>query len=143
MIHLQDIYERFAQMMVRGKAREIFSVYKNMDSVMKNYKKINAEIYLTVNEIVEKSGAPFDVIDVQISNVKQDPSVVRSKNELSSANNKAAAIEIIGKAIRQNPEYLEQKKYEVMETIGTKTSSNLIVMDTNNPGSFVLQAPSK
>jgi hypothetical protein len=91
-ISVQDIYERFAQMTVRGKVREIFAGYKDADDIMQNYAKVNAEIELMAHEVFKKSGAPCTLVSAQLSNVKEDGEILESKNKLVAARNEAEAI---------------------------------------------------
>lgn len=150
-ISIQDIYDQFAKMQIRGNVREIFAKYENADSVMANYAKINAEISLMIIHVIEQSKAPFTIISAQLSNVTEDPTVLASKNALVAANNisqakivnataEARQIQIIGDALRKNPQYLDARRLNVIETVGTSDKSNLIIMDTKSSTTIALPA---
>lgn len=140
-INLTDIYTRFATQTIRSKTRAIFAHYENADSIMNNYDKVNAEIALMVIEVVKQSKAPFTIISAQLSNVKEDDVILASKNKIAESENQIQTIEKIGKALKENPQYLEVRRLEVLEKIGANSKSNLIVMDTKSQG--VISIPTK
>lgn len=131
-IYLQDIYKRFAQMTIRGKVRGIFSKYKGWEEVMNNFDKVNAEISQMVMDVFKSSNTPLELINVQLSNVKEDQRIWDSKNELEAAKNKVQAINSIGEALKNNPNYILIRKWEVLEKLVTSPNAahiNLIVSD--------------
>jgi hypothetical protein len=143
-ISISSIYERFAKMTIRGNVRAMFARYKDADDVMANYEKINGEISQMIINVVKESKAPFQIVSAQLSNVKEDPTILESKNKLVAANNEVAAIEKVGDAIRKNPNYIEARKWDVIEKVGAKTASNLIVItDGKNSQQLTLPLPSK
>jgi len=139
-ISVEDIYTRFARMTIRGKVREIFVKYKDNEDAMKNFGKINAEIAQMIISVVRESKAPFEIVNAQLSNIQEDPTILESKTKLIAATNEVAAIEKVGDAIRKNPYYLEARRLDVLEKIGGKSSSNLVIMDTKNPTTLALPA---
>ncbi len=151
-ISINDIYSQFAKMTIRGNVREIFAQYENADSVMQNYSKINAEISLMIINVVKQSKAPFEIMSAQLSNVKEDEVILASKNKLVAATNdgkakvvaaqnEAQAIEIIGDAIRKNPQYLEARRLNVIEAVGSTDKASMIIMDTKGSSNISVQAP--
>lgn len=135
-IKLEDVYTRFAKMTVRGKVRGIFSKYNDWTDVMNNYDKINAEIGLMVIQVFKNSNVPLELISVQLSNVKEDQRIWDSKNEQEAALQKVKSIEAIGAAMRNNPGYIQIRKWEVLEKIIESPNSakiSLIVSDDKSP----------
>ena len=134
-ITLTDIYNRFASMTVRGKVRGIFSKYRDWDDVMKNYEKVNGEIAQMVLDVFKSSNTPLDLLNVQLSNVKEDEQIWASKNENQAAVAKVNAINQIGDAIRNNPGYIKARKWDVIEQlIKSPNAANitLIIGDDKN-----------
>lgn len=130
-VSLEDIYSQFAQMIIRGKVREIFAKYPSADEVMKNYEKINNEINLMVINVFEKSKTPVALINTQLSNVKEDESVLKSKNKILEAQNESDAIEKVGQKLRQYPEYLELQKIKTYSEAAAKAASvSFIISDS-------------
>ena len=140
-ITIDAVYSQFAKLTIRGNVRGIFAKYENVDSVYANYSKINAEIALMIIGVIKQSKAPFEIIDAQLSNVKEDPIILSSKNKLVAATNEAAAADILGAAIRSNPQYLENRRLDVLEKVGVSSKNTLIIMDTKN--NTTLSIPSK
>jgi len=134
-ITLTDIYNRFASMTVRGKVRGIFSKYRDWDDVMKNYEKVNGEIAQMVLDVFKSSNTPLDLLNVQLSNVKEDEQIWASKNENQAAVAKVNAINQIGDAIKNNPGYIKARKWDVIEQlIKSPNAANitLIIGDDKN-----------
>lgn len=134
-ITLGDIYKKFAQLTVRGKCRGIFTHYENYDSVMAHFDKINAECFASIIQIFKSSSTPLTVIDAQISNVKEDEEIWKSKNELEAAKTKAAAIDIVNAAMRRNPNYIEARQWDVIEkgfTSSNPPSMTFIMSDKSS-----------
>ncbi len=134
-IYLEDVYKRFAQMTVRGKVRGIFAKYKNWDSVMANFDKVNAEIGLMVMDVFKTSNVPLDLISVQLSNVKEDQKIWDSKNEQEASFNKVKSIEAIGNAMKNNPGYIQIRKWEVLDKIVTSPNAANISLIVSDDGS--------
>ena len=133
-IYLNDVYMRFAQMTIRGKVRGIFTKYKDYDDVMANFDKVNAEIGLMAQEVFKNANVPLDLVDIQLSNVKEDQRIWDSKNEQEAALNKVKSIQAIGDAMRNNPGYIQIRKWEVLEKLVTSPNAahiSLIVSDDN------------
>jgi hypothetical protein len=119
-------------MTVRGKVREIFAGYKDAESVMANIEKINGQITLASHEIFKNSGAPVSLMSVSISNIKEDDEILKSKNELIAAQNEAQSIALIGRAMRENPQYLEKYKWDVISSFSDQTGNTLILSEGGN-----------
>ena len=137
-ISVNAVYSQFAKMTIRGNVRKIFAKYQNVDSVYANYAAVNAEISLMVISVIKESKAPFEVLSAQLSNVKEDPTILESKNKLVAAQNEVAAAELLGNAIRKNPNYMEMVRLQTIEKIGTSGKSSIIIMDTKSGSTFAL-----
>ena len=131
-ITIGAVYSQFAKMTIRGNVRSIFAKYQNVDSVYANYAKINAEISLMIIDVIKQSKAPFEILNAQLSNVKEDPTILDSKNKLVAARNEVEAAEMLGEAINKNANYLEMRRLQVLEKIGGLSKATVIVMDTKN-----------
>ena len=138
-IGLKDIYDKFVTMTIRGKVRQIFANYVDADDVMQNYDKINAEISTTVIDAVILSKAPFQVVIVQLSNVKEDDDILKSQNDQMAAKNKVNEILAIGEAIKNNPQYLQMKKYEVLEKIGGKANNLSVIFSEGKEPNLLIK----
>jgi len=128
-VSIIKIYEQYAQMTVRGKVREIFAGYKDAEAVMANIEKINGQITLASHEIFKNSGAPVLLMSVSISNIKEDDEILKSKNDLIAAQNEAQSIALIGRAMRENPQYLEKYKWDVISEFSSQTGNTLILSE--------------
>ncbi|KKQ81345.1 MAG: hypothetical protein UT05_C0019G0004 [Parcubacteria group bacterium GW2011_GWF2_38_76] len=126
-ITLQDVYERFAKMTIRGKTREIFSRY-TADEVMTNYNRVNKEIKAMVSDTFMRNKVPLDLIDGQLSNVKVDPEIWKAMNKRMAAESDVKTINLIGDAIRRNPGYVQKYKWDQLEKIAGK-GTTIIVND--------------
>lgn len=134
-IKIQDVYERFAALKIRNNIRMIFASYADYKEVAKNYTKINAQITEMVTRTFNEDHVPLKLQDVQLSNVKPDPSVVVAQNNLSSAAAQAEAINQIGSAIRANPEYREYMKWEALKNIaGNQKGTNTVIVTEGSTG---------
>lgn len=142
MITIDAVYSQFAKMTIRGNVRGIFAKYQNVDSVYAHYSEINAEISLMIINVIKQSKAPFEILNAQLSNVKEDPLILESKNKVVAARNEAAAADILGDAIRSNPQYIENRRLQVLEKIGVASKNTLIVMDSKGSNT-TLSIPSK
>lgn len=131
-ITIDAVYSQFAKMTIRGNVRGIFAKYQNVDSVYANYAKINAEISLMIIDVIKQSKAPFEILNAQLSNVKEDPTILESKNKLVAARNEVEAAKMLGEAINKNPNYIEMRRLQVLEKIGGLSKATVIVMDTKS-----------
>jgi len=131
-VSIVRIYEQYAQMTVRGKVREIFAGYASAEEVMSNIGKINGQITLASHEIFKNSGAPVLLMSISISNIKEDDEILASKNALIAAMNEAQSIALIGKAMRENPQYLEKYKWDVISGFSETTGNTLILSEGGN-----------
>ena len=131
-ITLQDVYNRFARMTIRGKTREIFAKYTE-EEIMNNYERVNKEIKAMVLDTFVKNKVPLDLIDGQLSNVKVDPKIWKARNENTAADSEVNTINKIGAAIRNNPGYLEKYKWDQLEKISGK-GTTIIVSDGQGVG---------
>ena len=68
-------------------------------------------------------------MSVSISNIKEDDEILKSKNELISAQNDAQSIELIGRAMRAKPSYLEKYKWDVIKEFSATSGNTLILSD--------------
>jgi hypothetical protein len=125
-ITLQAVYDQFAQMTIRGKAREIFAKYRDYDEVMGNYNRINKEVAAMIISTFERNKVPLKLIGGQLSNVKVDESLWAAENRKASADAEVVAIEKVGRAIRANPGYLEYKKWETVKDLTGKDVTVII-----------------
>ncbi len=137
-ITVQDVYNQFAKMTIRGNVRAIFAKYQNVDSVYSHYAEVNAEISLMIIKVIKESKAPFEILNAQLSNVLEDPAILDSKNKVVAAKNEVEAANMLGDAIKKNPFYLESRRLQVLEKIGTASKSTVIVMDTKNSTNIAL-----
>lgn len=143
-IYLDDIYSRFAKMTVRGKLRGIFAQYNDWSDVMNNFEKVNAQIGQMVMEVFKSSNVPLDLISVQLSNVKEDQRIWDSKNEVEAANNKVKAIEKLGDAMKNNPGYIQIRKWEVLEKlISSPNASNITLIISDDNKEPIISLPNK
>lgn len=126
-IYLGNVYARFAQMSVRGKVREIFARYDDYSDIMRNYAKVNAEVATMVAEVFKQNKVPLELVSAQISNVKPDETVWAANNKMASADAEVAAIEKVGKAMRENPGYLQFKKWETIEKVAGRNNLTIII----------------
>jgi hypothetical protein len=139
-ITVEDIYNRFTHLAIRGSVRSIFAQYKNTDEIMQNYDKINAQIAESAIQAVKQSNAPFQILGAQLSNVKEDPAILASKNKLVGTSNEVLSIEKIGNAIRNNPGYLDARRLDVLEKAAGNSKSNLVIMDSRGNVNLALPA---
>ncbi len=130
-IMIKDVYERFAAGKIRNNIRAIFASYKSYKEVAADYTILNKKIADMVVKTFQEEKVPLKLQDAQLSNVKQDPSVVKAQNDLASTESQATSIAKIGAAIRANPEYREYMKWEALKTIagGQKGTNTVIVTD--------------
>jgi regulator of protease activity HflC (stomatin/prohibitin superfamily) len=137
-ISIQNVYERFAQMKIRNNIRMIFAEYPTYKAVAASYGAVNDQIAKMVIQTFEEDHVPLKLQDVQLSNVKQDPSVFKAQNDLAAAEAQANSITKIGEAIRKNPEYRDYMKWQSLKEIaatGTQKGTNtLIVVDGSSVG---------
>lgn len=132
-IYLHDVYEQFASPIIRGKTREIFSKYGSYTAVMDNYSKVNDEIALMVAQTFKQTQVPLKLVAAQLSNVKADSTIWEAENKRAAAVAEVSTIEAIGKAIRENPGYLQKYKWDVLREAAGK-GTTIIVSDGEKPG---------
>lgn len=128
-IKLEDIYAKFAKMNVRAKSRLAFNDYKNADDVMNNLAKVEGEVAKIIAQVIKDSKAPIELTSVSISNVKEDETIVESKNKTESASNEVLTIDKIGQAIRNNPQYVEYYKWQVISEVMAKNPNAVLIID--------------
>ncbi len=131
-IRINTIYDKLVKQSVRGIVRTVFSKYETYEDIMKNYEAVNAEIATKIIEVAKMSNAPFKIISVQLSNVKEDDAILNSKNQLVATDNEVQRIKKINDALAASPKYLEKYRLDVMLEVG-KANKNLILMDTRGP----------
>lgn len=142
-IKLEDIYNKFAKMNVRGKSRSAFKDYKNSEDALKNMDKLNAEVFKIVQGIVDESKMPLELMSVQVSNIKEDEAIVESKNKTESATNEGMTIEKIGKMLQQYPSYVEYYKWQTIAEIMAKNPNATLIIDGSGKGTIQVPAKSK
>lgn len=137
-IMVEDVYERFAQMDVRSKVRGIFAKYKDYNMVYSNYERISDEIAAMVAKTFKENGVPLKLQNVSLSNVKPDETLWAAQNKSASAQAEVDAINKIGEALRNNPQYREFLKWRSLEKItenGSKSGTNtVIIVDSDDRG---------
>jgi regulator of protease activity HflC (stomatin/prohibitin superfamily) len=135
-ISLQTVYDRLARPIIRGKTRQIFAGYDNYESVMAHYEQINARIGGMVASTFKDSKVPLMLVAVQLSNIKADDAIWAALNRKAAAQAEADAANIIGKAMRDNPGYLQKYKWDkLVEIKGAGTT--VIVNDGGATGTSV------
>jgi hypothetical protein len=133
MIKLTHVYIQFAQMMIRGKTREIFGKYKSYNEVMNNYAQISTEVSGMIALTFKEAKVPLALIAGQLSNVKPDKTVWDSENLRAAAIAQADAIKLVGDAIRRNPGYIQKYSWDVIGQIAGKQNLTIIVTDGRTP----------
>ncbi len=130
-IMIKDVYERFAAGKIRNNIRAIFSSYKSYKEVAADYANLNTKISDMVVQTFKEEKVPLKLQDAQLSNVKQDPAVVKAQNDLASTEAQALGIAKIGAAIRANPEYRDYMKWDALKVIsnGPKGTNTVIVTE--------------
>src|SRR5215475_8473223 len=128
-------------MKIRNNIRMIFARYATYKEVAANYASINDAISNMVVRTFAEDRVPLKLQDVELSNVKQDPTVFKAQNDMAAAEAQADAIAKIGEAIRKNPEYRDYMKWQSLKEIaatGTvKGTNTLIVVDGSSAGPWV------
>lgn len=69
---------------------------------------------------------------VSISNIKEDETIVESKNKSDASNNESLTIERIGRAIKDNPGYVEYYKCQVIHEVMAKNPNATIIIDAGS-----------
>jgi len=141
-ITLSDIYIRFAQMTIRGKAREIFTEYQGYQDVMGQYNLVSKRIAGMIAETFEENKVPLKLLAGQLSNVKADETVWAAENQKAAATAQVEVIDKIGVAMRNNPAYLEKYKWDVLKEIAGKQSLTIIVNSGGDGGRMSYTLPS-
>lgn len=131
-ISLTDIYTRFAVMDVRAAIRQVLGKYDSVSQVNRNREKINNDLAKAVKDMFERSGVPLDLQNVTISNVQEDENIVTSKNNNEAAISEVEKIKKVGQALRENPGYLQVRKYEAYEKMAAK-GTTIYIVDGNTP----------
>ncbi|KKS65213.1 MAG: hypothetical protein UV40_C0024G0017 [Parcubacteria group bacterium GW2011_GWA1_42_7] len=138
-ITLREVYERFAAMDIRNRARDTFSRYEGHKEIMANYRAVNDSIVGAVIEIFKLNKVPINLQNVELSNIKPDKAIWEAENEKAAAESKVFAIERIGQALKQNPGYVDFMQWEAAQKIaevGAQKGNNTVVIVGNGGGSF-------
>ena len=131
-------------MIIRGKVRGIFAKYASYEEVMKNFDKVNAEIAEMVQEVFKSNNTPLEILNVQLSNVKEDKLILESRNKQEAASATVKSIEDIGEAIRKNPDYIQARKWDVIEKLVSNPNSpniTLVISDDREGAKPMLTIP--
>jgi|SRR3989344_2568500 len=126
-ITLEQIYNQFARMTIRGKTRQIFSEYSGYQDVMTKYDQVSKQVAGMIAETFKETRVPLKLVAGQLSNVKADATVWAAENEKAAASAQVAVIDAIGTAMRNNPAYLEKYKWDVLKDIAGKQNLTIIV----------------
>ncbi|GEM_PF-1781801 len=116
-ITLEDVYDRFARMDVRGQIRSIFAEYDDYQDVYKSYGEVNTKIADKVLKTFEANSVPLRLQNAQLSNVKPDAVIWNADNQKAAATSAASAIKDIGAAMSANPGYGEYLKWTTLQKI--------------------------
>lgn len=136
-ITLEDIYNRFAQMDVRGNVRGIFASYEDYKRVYESYNEINTKIAAMVLETFKLNSVPLKLQNAQLSNVKPDEQLWAAENRKAAATAEAQAIGTIGQAMKANPEYGEYLKWQGLRNIaevGSRSGTNTLIITNGSSG---------
>ena len=137
LIDVAEIYNRFAKQYVRGKTRAIFAQYPDYDSVVTNYEKLSGELTAAVIAAFKANNIPMRVVNAQLSNVKPDAKMWEATVQQAAADDKVNNIDKLGKAMRENPEYMELLKWESLERIADKMGSKGLIIITESGSSKI------
>jgi hypothetical protein len=125
---------------VRGATRAIVVRRKDFPTLLNEYDSVNSEIQAAVLETFKKNGVPLLLQNAQISNAKPDEAVWSSQNASAAADARVVAIEKLGRAIRENPGYLQLRKIEMLEGVAKSGPQNglntIIITDGGSTGSW-------
>lgn len=136
-ISVETIYDRFARMDVRAKAREIFTQYEDYPDVIAHLDEINEKVNAVVLETFRQNGVPLTLQNAAVSNVKPDEKLWAAQNIKASADAQVEAINKIGAAMRQNPEYGAFLGWESLKEIaknGSEKGVNTIIITPGGNG---------
>jgi len=125
-ITLQNIYDQFATMDVRGSIREIVADYDDDTAILHDLRNVNGKIAQAAIDVVKRNRVPLLVQNSQISNMKADDAIWQAEIKKASADAEAAGIEKVGNALRMNPAYVDYMKWK---TLDRKDIQNLTVID--------------
>ena len=128
-ISLEDVYTQFAKMDVRGKMREIFAEYEDDTAILNAMKELNQKMSAEAISVFSANGVPLRMQNCQLSNMKVDDVIWQAEVKRAAATIEADRIRTIGKAISENPGYIQYTKWDVIKTSGIK---EMTVID--NPG---------
>ncbi len=138
-ISVQNVYDRFARQDVRSKIRGIFANYKDYKSAYSNFNGISEELGRVIDETFKRTGVPLKLQNVSLSNVKPDETVWSAQNRNAAAASEAANIEMVGSALRANPQYEGYMKWQALQTIareGSVKGTNTIIITDSATGSM-------
>lgn len=133
-ITVESIYKRFAQPEVRGQIRGLFAGYANYQTVYADYSAVSEKLGQKIADIFKKNGVPLTLQSVSLSNVKPDQAVWAALNQNAAAQSQADAINTIGKALRDNPEYQSYQQWQSLIEMAKSDPNLLIVVDGTSGG---------
>lgn len=131
-ISLEDVYRQFAQGPVRNRIRVIFTKYEDYNDVILHYQEINNQIGLTVAQAFKDSLVPLRLVSAELSNVTPDNVVREASNRQMAADAQAAEIRTVGQAMKDNPQFLEKHKWDVIKEQGGKGMTVIVNSDQGN-----------
>ncbi|MDO8559251.1 MAG: hypothetical protein Q7R84_02860 [bacterium] len=146
-VRVQDIYERFPAMDVRGKVREIIGPYENYIELLRaqgmgadGKSPLNEKFKAAFIKAFNDNKTPLTLQNVELSNIKADEEIWAQENRKAAMVSIKMQITEIGDTLRDHPEYLQYLKYQTMKdvaAIGSQTGTNTIIISDMNSGSGV------
>lgn len=131
-ITLYNVYKRFVEMDVRNRVRDIVSSYdKFQDLLGAGYGEANRKITAAAIAAFKTANIPLNLEDAQLSQILPDPQVWDSEVKKKAAEAFQDQIGIIGRSIKDNPDYLEYLKWQALQAIaatGAAKGNNLIIV---------------
>ena len=125
-IELNDIYSQFATGPIRNRVRTIFMEYPSYQSVITHYGEINNKISRMVAKAFDETHVPLLLLSGELSNVKADEKVLDAQNRNAAAIAQVAQIEKIGRALKNNPQYLKKYEWDVIAEAARKGATIII-----------------
>lgn len=144
-IALKNIYARFVEMDVRNRVRDIISSYDKFQDVLIGYSVANKKVTAAAIAAFKDSAVPLILQDAQLSQVMPDPQVWDSEVKKKASEAYEGQISTLGKAMAENPAYLEYLKWQALQAIAAsaadKGNNLIIVTDGKSSPGFVINPP--
>ncbi len=137
LITLQMVYDQWAKLNVRSRARSIFSKYADDRDVMSHYQQVSDEVSNMVIEVFRESKVPMYLAQASLGNVKIDEKVWAARSGQAAANAVVQQIDEIGAAMRRNPEYGIYMKWKAVEEAGKNPASTIVITGDDPMGKLV------